>query len=77
MKCDYQIKFKANKSILNLFNIRKTYIVHVDIEELDSSDTIDNSSELDDINYVIKEYGKLKSLSDVQLLCYTRYVGQP
>ena len=67
-KCDCRIKFKATKRFFNLFNVRTTYVVDVDIEYNE-----DKSDSIEEIQYAVEEYAKLKNLTDPQLISYTRY----
>ena len=67
-KCDCRIKFKATKRFFNLFNVRTTYVVDVDIEYNE-----DKSDSIEEIQYAVEEYAKFKNLTDPQLISYTRY----
>lgn len=71
-KCDYTIKFKATKRLFNLFKVRMTYTFNVDVEPL--NDDVDmNTDSIEEMQFVIEEYAKVKKLTDPQLISYTRY----
>ena len=81
LKCDYEIKFKATKKLFNLFKIRRTHNIRMDIEELQDNterhgaiDIDDNATELEELSIVIGEYAKIKNLIDVKVISYTRYI---
>ncbi|WP_343288479.1 hypothetical protein [Turicibacter bilis] len=69
-KCDCRIKFKATKRFFNLFNIRMTHVVSVDIEY---NDKTDKRNSMEEIQYAVEEYAKFKNLMDSKLISYTRY----
>lgn len=69
-KCDCRIKFKATKRFFNLFNVRTTYTVNVDIEY---NDKTDKSDSVEEIQYAVEEYAKFKNLTEPKLISYTRY----
>lgn len=68
----YTINFKATKRLFNLFNLRMTHSINVDVEALEEG--ISTDERLEDIQYVINEYAKLKNLSNIKLINYTRHV---
>ena len=71
-KCDYTIKFKATKRFFNLFKVRMTYTFDVDAEPLNDDVDMNNDS-IEEMQFVIEEYAKIKKLTDPQLISYTRY----
>ena len=74
--CDYTIKFKATKRFFNLFNVRMTHVINVDAEPYpDDVDADMDTDSIEDMQFVIEEYAKLKNLTDPQLISYTRYAS--
>ena len=77
---DYEIKFKATKKLFNLFNIRRTFSVLMNVEELDKLENYDGAiegdytTETEELQQVINEYARIEKLTDVKLIQYTRYV---
>ena len=72
LKSDYTIKFKANKKILNLFDVRLTYTYQVDVEAL-NDDADMNTESLTEMQSVVEEVAALKNLTNAKLISYTRH----
>lgn len=68
---DYAIKFKATKRFFNLFDIRMTHIVRVDVEPLEVGAEITDS--VDEMQNVVDQYAEFKNLKNARLISYTRY----
>ena len=75
-KCDQTIKFKATKRFFNLFNVRITHVINVDAEPYPDDVDVDmDTDNIEDMQFVIEEYAKLKNLTDPKLISYTRYAS--
>lgn len=53
-----------------------THVINVDAEPYPDDVDVDmDTDSIEDIQFVIEEYAKLKNLTDPQLISYTRYAS--